>query len=200
MLLLFNFQWSTCLSSSPWTAYILYHISSRLSSTFSKVFLIFSKFFSNQLFKQAFRVVSASFLKAPVYYTTNRPFCQGVFQKFFWDFSKFFSWRISPSTRVNFSILFKVLKDLLKAEMLHSSVVFPVLRFETFLIQSKLTGHFSLPLGVAIYWIYLHFLYFPSGQLIYYTTNPLFCQGVFRHFFRFITNNHFFLRIQAFYT
>ena len=45
MLLLFNFQWSTRLSSSPWTAYILYHISSRLSSTFSKVFLIFSKFF-----------------------------------------------------------------------------------------------------------------------------------------------------------
>ena len=80
--------------------------------------------------------------------------------------------------------------------MLHSSVVFPVLRFETFFIQPKLTGHFSLPLGIAIYWIYLHFLCFPSGQLIYYTTNLLFCQGVFRKFFRFFV---IFLRFSASY-
>ena len=108
MLLLFNFQWSTRLSSSPWTAYILYHISSRLSSTFSKVFLIFSKFFSNQLFKQAFRVVSASFLKAPVYYTTNRPFCQGVFQKFFEIFQSFFrdASRRPPESTFQFSLKF----------------------------------------------------------------------------------------------
>ena len=195
MLLLFNFQWSTRLSSSPWTAYILYHISSRLSSTFSKVFLIFSKFFRISFSSKLFVWFRHPFSRRPYIIPQTVRFVKGFFKSFL-RFFKVFSWRISPSTQVNFSILFKVLKDLLKAEMLHSSVVFPVLHFETFLIQPKLTGHFSLPLGVAIYWIYLHFLCFPSGQLIYYTTNPLFCQGVFRKFFRFFV---IFLRFSASY-
>ena len=199
MLLLFNFQWSTRLSSSPWTAYILYHISSRLSSTFSKVFWFFQSFFRISLSSKLFVWFRHPFSRRPYIIPQTIRFVKGFFKSFL-RFFKVFSWRISPSTRVNFSILFKVLKDLLKAEMLHSSVVFPVLHFETSLIQPKLTGHFSLPLGIAIYWIYLHFLCFPSGQLIYYTTNLLFCQGGFRHFSRFVTNNHFFLRIQAFYT
>ena len=166
---------------------------------FRKFFWFFQSFFRISFSSKLFVWFRHPFSRRPYIIPQTVRFVKGFFKSFL-RFFKVFSWRISPSTRVNFSILFKVLKDLLKAEMLHSSVVFPVLCFETFLIQPKLTGHFSLPLGIAIYWIYLHFLYFPSGQLIYYTTNPLFCQGVFRHFSRFITNNHFFLRIQAFYT
>ena len=60
------------------TAYILYHILFRLSSTFSKVFYLFSKFFSNPC-----GIFLRRPLGQPIYYTTSPPFCQVLFRNFF---------------------------------------------------------------------------------------------------------------------
>ena len=151
MLLLFNFQWSTCLSPFSRTAYILYHILSRLSRGFSKVFLIFSKFFRKLLSAKLFMRFFGAFLKAPVYYTTNRTFCQGVFWKFFEIFQSFFVTLLAVHPNSLFHLA-KVSKDLLKAEMLHSSAVY-LSRTRNVFSFSRSTGHFSLPLGITIYWL-----------------------------------------------
>ena len=83
--------------------------------------------------------------------------------------------------------LAKVSKDLLKAEMLHSSVAFPVLRFETFLIQPKLTGHFSLPLGLPfIGFIYISCAFLPDSLYIIPQTLS-FVKGFFESFFVFLS-------------
>ena len=60
------------------TAYILYHILFRLSSTFSKVFYLFSKFFSNPC-----GIFLRRPLGQPIYYTTSLTFCQVLFRNFF---------------------------------------------------------------------------------------------------------------------
>ena len=108
MLLLFNFQWSTCLSSSPWTAYILYHISSRLSSTFSKVFLIFFKVFFESAFQASFSCgFSILSQGARILYHKPSVLSRG-FSKVFWDFSKFFrdASRRPPESTFQFSLKF----------------------------------------------------------------------------------------------
>ena len=91
MLLLFNFQWSTRLSPFSWTAYILYHISFRLSRGFSKVFeVFFKKFFEAPLFKRYLCSFGVFFKTAYILYHKPSLLSRG-FSKVFWDFSKFFS-------------------------------------------------------------------------------------------------------------
>ena len=91
MLLLFNFQWSTRLSPFSRTAYILYHISFRLSRGFSKVFeVFFKKFFEAPLFKRSLCGFGVFFKTAYILYHKPSVLSRG-FSKVFWDFSKFFS-------------------------------------------------------------------------------------------------------------
>ena len=90
---------------------------------FRKFFDFFQSFFRMLLSAKLFMRFLGAFLKAPVYYTTNRPFCQGVFWKFFEIFQSFFVTHLAVHPNSLFHLA-KVSKDLLKAEMLHSSAVY----------------------------------------------------------------------------
>ena len=130
MLLLFNFQWSTRLSSFSRTAYILYHIPSRLSRGFSKVFQVFSNFFlSIILCKLSGPAVCYPSSRQPVYYTTNFLICQEVFQKFFEIFQSFFRDASRRPTRLLLFISPKFRRFSSKLSCFDSSAVFLAVRF-----------------------------------------------------------------------
>ena len=190
MLLLFNFQWSTRLFALSRTAYILYHIPSRLSRGFSKVFQVFSTFFFRSLLANCQDLRFATLFKAArILYHKLLDLSRG-FLKVFSRFFKVFFVTHPVVQRSDFSYLFK------------ASPAFPELRC------SVLPWYISLSVFFTPYSVFFPFIGFtyiscvilPDSLYIIPQTLD-FVKGFFESFFvflRFMTNNHFFLRIQAF--
>ena len=111
-------------------------------------------------------------------------FVKGFFKSFLRFFKVFFR-QPSRSALSHFVSLNQDLKDRPKAEMLFLSAVSPPVHVRIPSLHGS-PGTIRCLSVVTIYWMFLHLLCLPSGQLIYYTTIALFCQGVFRHFFRFV--------------